>query len=67
MALARMHNGRPERLVCTTPITRVGAGPTVVLMPNDAALTVTDLVVRFGGVTALDGVSFTSAAARSAA
>jgi branched-chain amino acid transport system ATP-binding protein len=27
-------------------------------MPNDAALTVTDLVVRFGGVTALDGVSF---------
>ncbi|HST67561.1 MAG TPA: ATP-binding cassette domain-containing protein, partial [Mycobacteriales bacterium] len=28
-------------------------------MPNDAALSVTDLVVRFGGVTALDGVSFT--------
>jgi branched-chain amino acid transport system ATP-binding protein len=28
-------------------------------MPNDAALAVTDLVVRFGGVTALDGVSFT--------
>ncbi|HEV7655428.1 MAG TPA: ABC transporter ATP-binding protein [Mycobacteriales bacterium] len=28
-------------------------------MPNDAALTVTDLVVRFGGVTALDGVSCT--------
>jgi branched-chain amino acid transport system ATP-binding protein len=28
-------------------------------MPNDAALTVTDLVVRFGGVTALAGVSFT--------
>jgi branched-chain amino acid transport system ATP-binding protein len=27
-------------------------------MANDAALTVTDLVVRFGGVTALDGVSF---------
>jgi branched-chain amino acid transport system ATP-binding protein len=27
-------------------------------MPNDAALTVTDLVVRFGGVTALAGVSF---------
>jgi branched-chain amino acid transport system ATP-binding protein len=27
-------------------------------MPNDAALTVTDLVVRFGGVTALNGVSF---------
>jgi branched-chain amino acid transport system ATP-binding protein len=27
-------------------------------MPNDAALTVTGLVVRFGGVTALDGVSF---------
>jgi ABC-type branched-subunit amino acid transport system ATPase component len=28
-------------------------------MPKDAALTVTDLVVRFGGVTALAGVSFT--------
>jgi branched-chain amino acid transport system ATP-binding protein len=28
-------------------------------MPNEAALTVTDLVVRFGGVTALAGVSFT--------
>ena len=28
-------------------------------MPKDTALTVTDLVVRFGGVTALAGVSFT--------
>ena len=28
-------------------------------MPKDAALTVTDLVVRFGGVTALAGVSLT--------
>jgi branched-chain amino acid transport system ATP-binding protein len=28
-------------------------------MPKDAALTVTDLVVRFGGVTALAGESFT--------
>jgi branched-chain amino acid transport system ATP-binding protein len=28
-------------------------------MPKDAALTVTDVVVRFGGVTALAGVSFT--------
>jgi branched-chain amino acid transport system ATP-binding protein len=28
-------------------------------MPKDAALRVTDLVVRFGGVTALAGVSFT--------
>jgi branched-chain amino acid transport system ATP-binding protein len=37
----------------------MGTGPTVGVMPKDAALTVTDLVVRFGGVTALAGVSFT--------
>src|SRR5512133_456654 len=43
---------------CSAPITRVRPGPTVGVMPNDAALTVTDLVVRFGGVTALSGVSF---------
>ena len=33
--------------------------PTVGVMPKDAALTVTDLVVRFGGVTALAEVCFT--------
>jgi hypothetical protein len=44
---------------------RILGGPTVGVMPKDAALTVTDLVVRFGGVTALAGVSFTVRAARS--
>ena len=58
MALVEVNNVGRQILVSVNDYANPGRR-TVGVMPKDAALTVTDLVVRFGGVTALAGVSFT--------